>query len=120
MKAQEIFNTVARHLMRQGRRSVDGEADMCVYRSSSGLRCAVGCLIEEGEYTPAMEGLPVTELAERGWLPDRLVPHQNLLFELQVVHDRAHVETWRASLAAVADKFRLDSSVLDPFEVTRG
>lgn len=43
--AQEIFDTVARHLHKQGVQALDASGNGCLYRTPAGLRCAVGCLI---------------------------------------------------------------------------
>ena len=53
MKKQEVFNKVAAHLLAQGKPALKGED--CVYRSKDGLKCAIGCLIPDENYTPEME-----------------------------------------------------------------
>jgi hypothetical protein len=84
--AQEIFNTVAMHLLVQGRKAV-GKNGKCVYRSPNGDRCAVGVLISDEEYLKKMEGKTVVKLLFDEQMPKRLLPHVKLLAELQAVHD---------------------------------
>jgi hypothetical protein len=63
---QETFDTVVAHLRQQGvpamRRRKSG--DECLYRlrlpDGTVLKCAAGCLIPDGLYTPAMEGHTAT------------------------------------------------------------
>lgn len=88
MTPQEIFDTVVAHLRRQGRRAVTGVYNGCAYRTSDGLRCAVGCLISDELYKPEMEGVAVGNLVEDfpdlpGWMRE----HADLLSELQGFHD---------------------------------
>lgn len=64
MEAQEIFDKVYRHLIRQGRPAMIHEygASHCEYRTENGLRCAVGCLIPKKLYDKSMEGNDVESL----------------------------------------------------------
>lgn len=80
--AQEIFDTVARHLIAQGAQSITDDGH-CRYRADDGKRCAVGCLFTDEEYRPSMEGHGVSSVM----LPGRLKPHSMLLRDLQRVHD---------------------------------
>ena len=107
MTKQEIFNIVAAHLMKQGCISVSS-LNYCVYRNPEGLRCAVGCLITDDEYDPAMDdrGIAgetgVRYLIEKGLLPERLIPHADFLVELQCIHDTVPVACWKAELLEAA------------------
>lgn len=85
LTAQEIFDTVARHLLKQGKRSMKGEH--CAYRGDGDTACAVGCLMTDDESAPELEGSSVEGLVSRGALPNRLRPHARLLGRLQRVHD---------------------------------
>lgn len=53
--SQAVFNTVAEHLLRQGRKSLDNFA--CAYRGENGAKCAVGVVIPDTLYEPEIEGL---------------------------------------------------------------
>lgn len=86
LTAQQIFDTVATHLLKQGKRATNLHGT-CVYRGEGGTKCAVGCLIADEEYNPKMEGCSVSVLWREGWLPERLKEHFHLLVDLQGTHD---------------------------------
>lgn len=96
MTPQEVFDTVANHLRKQGQRArvanpnfrpgFHGTEEICAYRSPEGLRCAVGCLIKDEDYVPSMEGQTVDSLVEEFDLP-YLFSHHLLLGRLQELHD---------------------------------
>lgn len=60
---QTIFDRVTHHLLTQKRQAKeDGEtpigvAPTCKYRTSDGLKCAIGCLVTDQYYSPEMEGI---------------------------------------------------------------
>lgn len=111
MDAQEFFDQVRDHLLAQGERSVltcsSGRA-ACAYRSKTGLKCAVGCLIRDDEYTEEMEYQTVTTLSDAGVLPRRLNGHLLLLESLQWVHDSCDPASWETDLRDVARKHGLE------------
>ena len=100
MTPQEIFETVARHLFTQGRRSIrdreDGYGQICAYRAPDGCQCAVGCLIPDDKYLVSMEGKSVTRLKEYN-LPAFFPTNFGLLGALQGVHDE--LINWESSRA---------------------
>lgn len=112
---QETFDTVARHLLTQGRRATvvgrDGKPE-CVYRSPDGLKCAAGCLIPDYKYTHDMEGNKVTHSLVAAAIPEH---DEDLVCDLQDVHDWWDVVSWPRALASVATKLRLNTAVLDEF-----
>jgi len=116
---QLVFDTVARHLLSQRRRAIGGVENNCKYKTPEGLRCAVGCLIPADRYSPAIEGAK----ASRSVVTERIDPKygpvlcrdEALLTDLQQVHDGYLVSSWPQELRAVADRFRLQHSVLDEF-----
>lgn len=89
---QEVFDYVAKHLIKQGVKSVDGPD--CMYRGVNGTMCAVGCLISDEEYDIKMDikddkwGTSWTSLVNRKLVKDS--KHTLLLCELQSAHDSAH------------------------------
>lgn len=101
MTAQQVFDHVCEHLMQQGERSVDG--DYCRYRGPNGTACAVGCLIPNHFYRKEMEGADVKDIK----LPPQLTPHEELLEDLQRVHDADPINAWPAGLRKVANDFNL-------------
>lgn len=114
MTAQEVFDTVVRHLHTQGKQAYDDGG--CRYRTDDGLRCAVGCLISDEEYVLNMEGNTVALLLDEGLATPVMQEHYDLLRELQDVHDDD--ENWTSRermgvmLGNVAKRMLLDSSLV--------
>ena len=116
---QSLFDTIAKHLLTQNQQAVemvavDGEVvKKCRYRSSDGLKCAVGCLIKDDLYDIRFEGSCVS------WNPGlrhilqeslgRAVYEQEivLLADLQEVHDDLLPSKWPEALADVAKRYGL-------------
>jgi hypothetical protein len=133
MTPQEIFDTVARHLFTQGERAGivhDDDADRnegfsCRYRGPCGTACAVGKLIPDDAYEPAMEGCGVTMLIDSfgPYLPEWMRDNYELLDRLQMVHDQeAHWisdERMRFELSMTATSYGLDDSVLPGLSFNR-
>lgn len=137
MEAQEIFDTVAKHLIAQGRPASVG--DICYYRMPDGAKCALGVLIPNECYTPEMEHNDVHWLIEGGRLLSgerfegyaclaHLKPHLNLVADLQRAHDSwacyayydeldPDIADLEARLRDVAAKHGLNVSVLEPAHV---
>jgi hypothetical protein len=121
MEPQEILDTVARHLFRQGRRAVEPVDSFasCRYRTPSGDKCAVGALIPDEMYDPTFENVRVSVLIRhRGCdLPDWFAENAVLLAELQGVHDNpmswADTQAMRYALTCVAGRFGLSTGVID-------
>jgi len=102
---QEVLNTMAAHLLKQGVKSLNPDGSCC-YLSHEGLKCAVGCLISDDEYCPEMEGKDVECLGDL--LPERLRPHLDLISDGQNTHDELPVESWPSELRAIAEEFGLE------------
>jgi len=104
--AQEVFDKVATHLLRQGKQASNGPA--CMYLTADGLKCAAGCLIPDEEYSPNFE--------YKGWnqLP---VPamHGTLIRNLQNLHDHNPPFLWQRKLEDVAIMYNLSREVLFNF-----
>lgn len=122
MNAQEIFDTVARHLHKQGKRAGKydndsrDEADFrCLYRGPEGTKCAVGCLIPDELYDPNIEGLSVSDIKDV--LLKAGIGAFALLGQLQNVHDTAW--SWEQPgglcnrLTAVAKDYGLNAAVIE-------
>ncbi len=100
MTAQEVFDTVAKHLLTQNRRSCLFD-EKCAYRGTGGLMCAAGCLIPDDQYDESMEGA--------GWLDlDLSDVHRELIASLQYVHDYLDVDRWKKELSHVAENNNLE------------
>lgn len=105
--AQEIFDQVAKHLLTQNAVSVDAEEWNCLYRTSNGLKCAVGCLIADEEYDIKMENRSVGCL-----IYCDVSKHLQLLKDLQEVHDHFETTLWKTELFTVTQRHNLNLMVL--------
>lgn len=126
MNAQETFDTVVNHLIKQGRRSVislndplRGPFKQCAYRTPEGLKCAAGILIPDELYSPRMEMSNVFSVVRKWPEVREHFGDVDVLYELQTVHD--NVASWdenglspigRLKLNDVASKFSLSPDVL--------
>ena len=111
----DIFNKVSEHLLTQNERSRDSWGD-CLYRSPAGLKCAVGCLIEDEFYSEDLEHIyavgrytdewqkPIRKALELSGVPinDEI---KDLVQQLQVIHDSKEPEFWRKELAKIKIMF---------------
>ena len=125
---QEIFDHVAKHLYTQGRKSMapsigspDNSAAFCAYRSKDNLSCAIGCLIPDHLYSPALESHIIYDLVLKQELFVEWRPIFSFLADLQKVHDYADdfhgseylKQAWKQELLKVAIKFNLSPAILD-------
>lgn len=137
MTKQELFDTVAKHLLTQKQPAY--EDSMCKYRTKSGLKCAAGCLIPDDKYDSRIEKGTVATHADDpinfGWgsvtkhgfdnykfFKDLVGTEANLLFlyELQKIHDNCVPSDWAEKLKRLAYlgdlewKFGENDLTLDP------
>ena len=107
--ALDVFNKVSEHLLAQNARALSVADLSCVYRSNSGLKCAVGCLIKDEFYSRELEGRYVRTNVIESVLKLSGVPITEevlkLLEELQQLHDFVKTEGWVAELARVKIDF---------------
>lgn len=108
---QEIFDKVRDHLLEQGEKAeyVDqfGSSE-CFYRTDSGLKCAVGCLIPDELYERGAEGHGVGYLYDKGFLPDVDESSIYILEELQAFHDTVPAHEWPVGLPIFAKSHGLE------------
>lgn len=107
--AQAMFDTSARHLLTQREQSVISRTSSCAYRcvvAGKKLMCAIGPLIPEAAYIPAMEGLPVKRSVVYGAIPEGF-RNVTLLTDLQALHDGEDVDNWPKALVRLAAAHRL-------------
>ncbi len=97
--AQEVFDQVSTHLLKQRRRSLLISGSVCAYRGHSGLKCAAGCLISDEEYTLGLERYTWDELAFKKEVPTQ---HLELIRGLQVIHDHYPAIWWERELGILA------------------
>lgn len=110
MTDQEAFTTAARHLLNQGKKSVDlFDSCRCLYRDECGRKCAIGCLIPDDLYHVTMENLNVVELSSEFGSIKQLFEGLsiNLLEDLQSIHDRKSISDWEKLLKMTAVHFNL-------------
>ena len=93
MTPQEIFDTVAEHLAKQGHPALSGYKGSCMYRNKNGESCAVGCLIPDEMYDPKMdeEDISIETLIHHEpefLFPDYFKDNIGLLSHLQIAHDQ--------------------------------
>lgn len=101
--AQQVFDQVKEHMLKQNNRSVDINGH-CAYRGLNGLKCAAGCLISDDEYTQYFEGNTWSDLVIIGMVNQS---NSGLITALQNVHDHELVEDWNNELNRVAKDFNL-------------
>lgn len=110
MTAQEVFDTVASHLLRQNKQSISiYDEGSCRYRSSEGLMCAVGILLTDEEYKIDWEGVGSDELFDSIPSFNDRVGHTNIdiVRELQKLHDTYEPQFWKVKLALLAANYGL-------------
>jgi len=101
----EIFYKVSDHLLTQLTRSNIG--GQCRYRGSKGLKCAIGCLIENDEYDGSMEGDSVGFLFNTYTFRNFDNSHENMLGDLQTIHDKTSVKEWPWGLENVRQRYHI-------------
>jgi hypothetical protein len=116
---QEIFNLVADHLLKQGRKSQTADALQCFYRGPDGLKCAIGVLIPDEFYGPRFEDTSSVEnlleqepvlralLFEGADTIEKMDRRDELLASLQSIHDCFEVDTWKTKLDKLARELGL-------------
>lgn len=132
MTRQEIFDTVAVAILKQGKPSMrfDNGSAYCVYLADDGSRCAVGHLFNDKElreYGGSIMGIS-SIVKDTNGLRSSLGQEVDLLSQLQSAHDvpatvrsgdhfvPAPIELWRVwfihRMEAIARNFNLSTEVL--------
>ena len=118
---QTLFNTVAAHLLTQGKKATvmdSDDAELCRYRGDGGTKCAIGCLIPDELYRPKMEGRNIGSLIydnEFGLISLFAGVNKGILGQLQRVHDNYPPEQWLRQLLGVGLAYNLDTDILSEF-----
>lgn len=102
---KQAYQHIRKHLLTQGRRSVNGPEGVCMYRSPEGMSCAVGCLIDDEHYDPVLELMnaknpAVLEVLEKSGWPIHGEAFQ-LYMRLQSIHDNEPPSLWEEWLDKV-------------------
>lgn len=119
MTKQEVFDTVVSGLLQQGRPSFGGYYG-CAYRGTDNLKCAVGFLIKDDEYTRDMENDNFEGLIARNMIPMRLQSLElyTLICDLQYAHDgiladpKKGLPAFREWAKGIAKVYNLDDGVV--------
>ncbi len=122
MTNQEAFDYVAKALIAQGKKSVNGRS--CVYRSPDGCKCAAGHLITDEEYRPEFDtptAIVATDIfsiiSRYGELEN--IKESNVYFirDLQLAHDNADEDSFildfKRNMKSIAKRYNLNSAALD-------
>ena len=121
---QEIFDTVAHHLLTQNAKSEIPypnlkDMTLCRYRGDKGLKCAIGVLIPDELYKEEYENQTVSVLLLELHFPFHQIGIDIsdsrtavLLSRLQVVHDAYEVDVWSTQLLEIAQDYNLNTAVL--------
>lgn len=106
MNKQEAFDKVVTHLRNQNKQAHD-PVGRCVYRGANNTKCAFGCLIEDDEYKPWMEGISAYDLIMDNIFLDKFSSYSEMISELQDVHDMCYVIDWEKNFKDIATKYDL-------------
>lgn len=103
--AQQVFDQVAAHLLKQNEQSRNEDDSKCMYRGVGGLICAAGCLISDEEYSPDMDvgssvgGGSWGSMVAAGTVPEH---HSYLITQLQRIHDSSYPHLFKQRLINLA------------------
>lgn len=98
--AQQVFDYIANHLIVQNKRSLGPDGHNCVYRDEiHGLSCAAGCLFTQRTYRKYHENQSWRSLTRNNGVPGE---HEDLISELQFIHDGNAPADWKTELKKVA------------------
>ncbi len=109
----QVLDHVRSHLLAQGKRSIrtsgySPRGTVCAYRSPDGLKCAVGCLIHDDDYSLNLEERSVDNISPEVFAYVN-VNMRDLLHRLQSVHDLLDPCSWASELEKV--KIDIDNGV---------
>lgn len=107
---QQIFDKVSHHLLTQNAKAM-GQFK-CMYRTSNGLMCAVGCLIPDELYDPSLESWigsdpAILDVLKKANVLSEDVTSNSLMadffLDLQELHDHSRPEDWQKNLNSLAE-----------------
>lgn len=112
--AQQVFDKVATHLLKQKEQSFSKHEPICTYKgishfSGKKLSCAAGCLMKKDEYTKDFEGNNWDILVRRKIVSSN---HEELISALQHIHDNESPIGWVESLKELARVSNLSDKAL--------
>jgi len=124
---QEVFDQIATHLLKQGKQSNRyDDREICAYKGAENTKCAAGCLIADNEYIPEMDnaialqkkypdinielyGASWQALVKVGLVTNK---HENLIQDMQLIHDTVLPICWKDELKKLAKEFNLNTNAL--------
>ena len=104
--AQEVFDQITQHLLKQGKAARSGTG-ACRYRTENSegvLKCAAGCLIADDEYNRMFEYVAWNDLVNDGKVPS---DHCQLIRDFQIIHDSIIPGDWLSSFKDIAARHDL-------------
>lgn len=111
---QELFNQVAKHLLIQNKQSFFKNTGIGAYRGDQDLKCGLGIIIPDEEYSEELEFRSPSEwhwsIQQKFGLGE--VEVLKLADELQGIHDNYEPKEWPTALLELAESKMLDSSVI--------
>ncbi|MGF6978989.1 hypothetical protein QFZ94_007504 [Paraburkholderia sp. JPY465] len=120
LDAQDVFDIVAWHLLRQNAQATLPGTAKCMYRAPDGKRCAIGWLLPDEVYSPSLEFFGVRDLVAMlyetphgGQFAQFLFEHMPLLRDLQGTHDARAPHEWPGALRMIAQQHSLRETVID-------
>ena len=111
---QRVFNQAAKHLLVQGRKCMSG--GFCSYLNSSGLKCVGGCFISATQHKNKIGN----QLNQQSWwmlVSKKVAPkkHQELIGDLQQIHDSNPPSKWPKLLIALAEKNKFNHVIVNKY-----
>lgn len=107
---RQIFEKVKNHLLTQNAKSMMystfKKRDVCAYRGKDGMKCAVGCLIDNSAYDPIIEekashAIEVEAALKRSGIRGIDNRITMILTSLQQIHDTNDPSEWAEELNKV-------------------
>ena len=107
---QEVFDWAVHNTLLQGKKSTklsNNNETACAYRGDGGLKCIIGHCMTDDEYKESFEGESVvTLLRDSSIVCDDTV--EELLRDLQIIHDDYNVYEWLAWFYILSKRYALD------------
>lgn len=114
---QEVLDEIAQALIKQGKQCIDDKD--CIYGDSEGNHCAVGWLLPENDdYLMSFRGTINTMIRTKhslGENQDFLFENNNLLYEIQQLHDSESKLLRNYSLNEIKKKFNFNMDAWIPW-----
>ncbi|WP_395066127.1 hypothetical protein [Paraburkholderia silvatlantica] len=123
LDAQDVFDVIAWQLLRQNARATAFDGVKCMYRAPDGKRCAIGWIMPDEVYHKTIEFMGVRDIAQQmintnyaDAFARFLYRHMDLLRDLQEMHDARMPCDWPVAMRVIAQRYHLNSSVIENCE----